>query len=193
MLPNETVILSRTASVGFSAILGVDMATTQDFVNWVCGPSLKPQYLLYVFRSMDSEFRRLTMGSTHQTIYMPDFGRFSTPVPPIREQDQIVAFIQKEAAVIDTLIAKIHRAIRHLKEFRTALDLRGGYRQDRRAGGSGSMSFEPRFPVANSIMADRTWSERVRGVSGSGDTFRGLDRPDRSGTAGSSRRTIRLP
>ena len=43
LLPNETVILSRTASVGFSAILGVDMAvTTQDFVNWVCGPSLKP-------------------------------------------------------------------------------------------------------------------------------------------------------
>ena len=42
-LPAGTVILSRTASVGFSAILSVDMATTQDFVNWFaghpCGPN----------------------------------------------------------------------------------------------------------------------------------------------------------
>ena len=97
------------------------MATTQDFVNWVCGPSLKPEYLLYVFRGMGPEFRRLTMGSTHQTIYMPDVGRFSTPVPPVPEQDQIVAFIRKETAAIDTLMAKVQQAIGHLREFRTAL------------------------------------------------------------------------
>ncbi len=121
LLPEGTVILSRTASVGFSAILGVDMATTQDFVNWICGPFLQPEYLLYVLRAMGSEFRRLKMGSTHQTIYMPDVGRFSTPVPPVLEQDQIVAFIRKETAVIDALIAKVHQAVGHLKEFRTAL------------------------------------------------------------------------
>lgn len=121
LLPKGTVILSRTASVGFSAILGVDMATTQDFVNWVCGPTLRPEYLLYVFRSMRHEFRRLTMGSTHQTIYMPDVGGFSTPLPPLVEQDQIVAVIRSETASIDGLIAKVHAAIQHLKELRTAL------------------------------------------------------------------------
>ena len=121
LLPKGTVILSRTASVGFSAILGLDMATTQDFVNWVCGPSLQPEYLLYVFRAMGPEFRRLTMGSTHQTIYMPHVGRFSTPVPPVPEQDQIVAFVRKETSSIDALIAKIRQAIDHLKEFRSAL------------------------------------------------------------------------
>src|SRR5207244_10020708 len=91
LLPKSTVILSRTASVGFSAIMGVDMATTQDFVNWVCGPTLRPEYLLYVFRSMQHEFRRLTMGSTHQTIYMPDAGRFSAPIPPVCQQQRILA------------------------------------------------------------------------------------------------------
>ena len=121
LLPKGTVILSRTASVGFSAILGVDMATTQDFVNWVCGPPLKPEYLLYVFRAMKPAFRRLTMGSTHQTIYMPDFGLFSTPVPPIPEQDRIVAFIRRETGAIDTLVGKMHDVLSHLKELRTAL------------------------------------------------------------------------
>ena len=121
LLPKGTVILSRTASVGFSAILGVAMATTQDFVNWVCGPSLQPEYLLYVFRAMGPEFRRVTMGSTHQTIYIPDVGCFSTPVPPVPEQEKIVVFIRKETAKIDTLISNIRQAIDHLKEFRSAL------------------------------------------------------------------------
>jgi type I restriction enzyme S subunit len=121
LLPRGTVMLSRTASVGFSAIMGVDMATTQDFANWVCGPNLRPEYLLYVFRSMTQEFRRLTMGSTHQTIYMPDIGGFSTPIPPLREQDSIVAHLRGEAARIDALVAKVREAIERLREFRTAL------------------------------------------------------------------------
>ena len=111
LLPKGTVILSRTASVGFSGIMATEMATTQDFVNWVCGGSIRPEYLLYIFRSMRHEFRRLTMGSTHQTIYMPDVGTFSTPVPPVLEQDRIVAFIRKETARIDDLVAKKERLI----------------------------------------------------------------------------------
>jgi type I restriction enzyme S subunit len=121
LLPRGTVMLSRTASVGFSAIMGVDMATTQDFVNWVCGPDLRPEYLLYVFRSMHHELRRLTMGSTHQTIYMPDVGRFSTPVPPLDEQDHIVQFVRENTSKIDALVTKVREAIKSLKELRTAL------------------------------------------------------------------------
>jgi type I restriction enzyme S subunit len=121
LLPKGTVILSRTASVGFPAILGVDMATTQDFVNWVCGPALRPEYLLNVFRSMQHEFRRLTMGSTHQTIYMPDAGAFCTPMPPISEQDRIVAFVREHTQRIDALVVKKERLIELLQEQRTAL------------------------------------------------------------------------
>jgi type I restriction enzyme S subunit len=121
LLPRGTVMLSRTASVGFSSIMGVDMATTQDFVNWVCGASLRPEYLLYVFRSMQHEFQRLTMGSTHQTIYMPDVGRFSTPMPPIDEQDRIVQVVRTGTREIDTLVAKVREAIGRLQELRTAL------------------------------------------------------------------------
>jgi type I restriction enzyme S subunit len=121
LLPKDTVMLSRTASVGFSAIMGIDMATTQDFVNWVCGATLRPRYLLYVFRSMQDEFRRLTMGSTHQTIYMPDVGKFSAPIPPIAEQDRILEFIGRQTQSIDDLQHKIRAAIDRLTELRTSL------------------------------------------------------------------------
>ena len=45
LLPANTVCLSRTASVGFVVVMGRPMATSQDFVNWVCGPNIEAHYL----------------------------------------------------------------------------------------------------------------------------------------------------
>jgi type I restriction enzyme, S subunit len=89
LLPANTVILSRTASVGFPAIMEVPMTTTQDFVNWVCGPKLRPKYLYYVLRAMRRELNRLMIGSTHQTIYMPDVRAFRTPLPPFLNRTKL--------------------------------------------------------------------------------------------------------
>jgi len=121
LLPKGTVVLSRTASVGFSAIMGVDMATTQDFANWVCGDKLIPEFLLFVFRSMEGEFRRLMMGSTHNTIYMPDIQAFRFVLPSIEEQKQIIEHCQRFSAEFDELIDEAQRGIDLLKERRTAL------------------------------------------------------------------------
>lgn len=121
LLPKGTVILSRTASVGYSAIMRVDMATTQDFANWVCSGKVRPEFLLYAFRAMKAEFSKLMMGSTHQTIYMPDIEQFSTPLPSLHEQDEIVCHIDRETTRIDDLIAKVRQAITALTEYRSAL------------------------------------------------------------------------
>ena len=121
VLPAGTVMLSRTASVGFSAIMGVDMATTQDFANWVCGPDVVPRFLLQAFRAMGSEFCRLMMGSTHNTIYMPDIASFRFVLPPPAEQSAVVSFIDHETAKIDALIAEQQRLIELLQEKRQAV------------------------------------------------------------------------
>jgi type I restriction enzyme S subunit len=121
LLPARTVILSRTASVGFSAILGLPMATTQDFVNWICGDNLIPEFLLQCFRAMKQEFESLTMGSTHQTIYMPDVARFRIPLPPLEEQRAIISHVNREIKQIDFLIEKTEETIERLQEYRAAL------------------------------------------------------------------------
>ena len=83
LLPAGTVILSRTASVGFSGIMPIPMATSQDFWNWICGPSLIPEFLAFVFRAMKPYFDSLMMGSTHQTIYQADAAALQVPLPPV--------------------------------------------------------------------------------------------------------------
>jgi type I restriction enzyme S subunit len=99
MLPKGTVALSRTASVGKAVILGCDMATSQDFVNWVCGPELLPEYLYYAFRSSEAEFDRLQQGTTHKTIYMPIAEQFCVLLPPVPTQHRIAAILDKAEAI----------------------------------------------------------------------------------------------
>lgn len=46
---------------------------------------------------------------------------YRVPFPAAGEQLAIATYLDRETAIVDALIAKIHKAINHLKEFRTAL------------------------------------------------------------------------
>lgn len=103
--PAGTVAFSRTASVGFSCILGTDMATSQDWVTWTCGPHLDPRYLLWVLRGERNQILGRTQGSTHKTIYMPDIEELTVPLPPVEDQRQIAKILDVETESIDQLTA----------------------------------------------------------------------------------------
>lgn len=103
--PAGTVMLSRTASVGYSTVIGRPMATTQAFVTWTPGPSLDSRYLLFVLRAMSQEWDRLAYGSTHKTIYMPDLEALRIPLPPVEEQRRIAAFLDTHMQRIDKVRA----------------------------------------------------------------------------------------
>jgi type I restriction enzyme S subunit len=120
--PAGTVVLSRTASAGFSAIMGESMATSQDFATWTCGPELLPQYLLYCLRAMRKDLlERLAMGSTHQTIYMPEIKSITIPLPPIDEQYKIVSTLQSVFRLVDSTRAELETQTELLRERRQAL------------------------------------------------------------------------
>ncbi len=82
VLPTHTVCLSRTASVGYVVVMGCPMATSQDFVNWVCGPDLDYRFLKYALLAERNSFHRFAHGSTHQTIYFPEVKAFHIAFPP---------------------------------------------------------------------------------------------------------------
>ncbi|MFB7594199.1 restriction endonuclease subunit S [Streptomyces sp. NPDC056160] len=121
LLPAGTVMLSRTASVGFSGITPEPMATSQDYWNWVCGPELLPEYLVWLFRAMRQEFNALMMGSTHKTIYQPTAAAIRIPVPPRDEQQAIVDYIVEHTTRIDKLIEESELLVELSLERRSAL------------------------------------------------------------------------
>ena len=91
LLPTDTVCLSRTASVGYVVRLGRPMATSQDFVNWICTEALDPRWLQIVFLADPTALRRFGKGSTHTTVYFPEVLSLHIALPPLAEQRAIVA------------------------------------------------------------------------------------------------------
>lgn len=120
--PAGTVALSRTASAGFSVIMGRDMATSQDFVTWTCGPRLLPHYLLAVLRASRQDLLgRLAMGSTHKTIYFPDLEALRVPLPPLQEQERAVEAVQRIQQETRELRAQVVSLVDLLEERKRAL------------------------------------------------------------------------
>ena len=103
LLPKGTVVFSRTATVGKSTVMGRDMATSQDFANYVCGSRLHNHYLVHLFRFMGPEWKRLMAGSTHNSIYMPVFQDLQILLPPICEQEAIAEAIGDADILIESL------------------------------------------------------------------------------------------
>jgi type I restriction enzyme S subunit len=95
VLPENTVCLSRTASVGYIVVMGRQMATSQDFVNWVCSKHLDHNFLKYLFIAEGDDLLRFASGAVHQTIYFPEVKAFHICHPPLPEQRRIVGIIDK--------------------------------------------------------------------------------------------------
>lgn len=121
LLPEGTVCLSRTASVGFVTILGRAMATSQDFVNWICGPKLDPLFLMHLLRASRDFIRSLSSGAIHKTVYVPTVKAFRVCLPEVEEQRRIAAFLSTKMKEAEALRETISRTRSDLTQLPAAL------------------------------------------------------------------------
>lgn len=91
--PSGTVILSRDAGIGKSAILVGNMAVSQHFMAWRCGEKMNNLFLYFYLQREKPKFESIAIGSTIKTIGLPFFKSYNVVVPPRYEQDQIVAIL----------------------------------------------------------------------------------------------------
>ncbi|GAA3709751.1 restriction endonuclease subunit S [Gordonia hankookensis] len=116
LLPEGTVCLSRTASVGYVVQMAVPMCTSQDFVNWVCGEELRPDYLRYALKAESDSIRRWATGSTHKTLYYPEAKAINLLMPSRGVQEAIVDVL----GALDNKIRANRRMIRIIQELANA-------------------------------------------------------------------------
>lgn len=90
LYPPGTVMLSKRAPVGAVAVNAVPMATNQGFLNFTCGPSLRPIYLAYWLRANKIYLDQVANGSTYPELYPGDLFEFHIGIPPIIIQDRII-------------------------------------------------------------------------------------------------------
>ena len=81
----------------------------------------EPSFLLYMLIHMSPLFFLHSIKSAVPAVDRKDVHEDHTAVPHLSEQRAIAAFLDRETAQIDALVAKVQEAIDRLKELRTAL------------------------------------------------------------------------
>ena len=95
-----------------------------DYTIFVRNRALNPVFFVHQFRSpkIVEQFRQRSrgIGSGFFRLYTPDFGDLQVPVPPIEEQDAIVAFLEAKEAEIQKFIDNQRQQVDLLTEQKTA-------------------------------------------------------------------------
>ncbi len=104
--PKGTVVMSRDAGIGKSAVMGEDMAVSQHFIAWNCEQKgkLNNWFLYYLLQLMKPEFERIAIGSTIKTIGLPYFKKLTIAHPvEIDEQQKIARILSTVDCKLDQL------------------------------------------------------------------------------------------
>jgi type I restriction enzyme S subunit len=105
------------------AIAGREVTLNQDLKALIPSSEFVPEYLMYLFSGLQRELlvEWKKEGATVESLELELVKSTPTPLPSQSEQHAIAAFLDRETARIDTLVAKVRAAIDRLRELRTAL------------------------------------------------------------------------
>jgi type I restriction enzyme S subunit len=114
--PAGSVILSRDAGVGKSAVTAHPMAVSQHFIVWICdNEKLSNWFLYFVLQRLKPLFEQIATGSTIKTIGMPFFNAMRIVVPSLVEQLRIAACLSSLDALITAQSKKLDCLRTHKK------------------------------------------------------------------------------
>lgn len=111
LLPKGTVCLSRTATIGYVTVMGEDMATSQDFVNWVCTVAVEPHWLKLLLMAEKRALLHYSSQSTNvATIFYPELLAFHVCLPSPEEQREIVRQVERRMDSVASMEQAYQRA-----------------------------------------------------------------------------------
>ncbi|CAH6826862.1 Type I restriction-modification system, specificity subunit S [Vibrio chagasii] len=117
--PAGTVVLSRDAGIGKSAVMAESMAVSQHFIAWKCDVNKKLHnwYLYNWLQLHKPEFERQAVGSTIKTIGLPYFKKLKIAAPSYEEQRKIAKIL----STWDKAISTTEKLIKTSKQQKKAL------------------------------------------------------------------------
>jgi len=114
--PGGTVVISRDAGIGKSAVMSEPMAVSQHFIAWTCKPRLLSNWFLYhLLQNTKPHFERAATGSTIKTIGLQFFADLAFRVPSLSEQQRIADCLSSLDKLIDAETKKLEALRNHKK------------------------------------------------------------------------------
>ncbi|MCY3580685.1 MAG: restriction endonuclease subunit S [bacterium] len=101
LVPEDTLLITSRASIGFCVLAGSPMTTNQGFKNLIPHDEIDPDFLFHLGNTLSREMTRRASGTTFLEISAHDFGQIEIHLPPLKEQKRI-------AAILDSADRSIH-------------------------------------------------------------------------------------
>jgi len=131
ILEKDDLLFNRTNSrelVGKVGIFTGDKANKVTFASYLVRMKVNkkvfPRYMNYILNSYNviSVARQNAIPSLHQSnLNATRYGRLLIPLPPKREQKDILAYIETKCSIIDVIIMRAKQEIDLIREYRTRL------------------------------------------------------------------------
>ncbi len=121
LLPAGSIVLSTRAPIGSLGIAGVELCTNQGCKGLVPTSEQCSLFGAYLLAVMGGELNIRGRGTTFLELSGEALGAIKIPLPPELEQARIAAFLDRETAKINDLVAEQQNLIALLKEKRQAL------------------------------------------------------------------------
>lgn len=124
--PGDVVMNKMKAWQGSIAVSSLEGIVSPDYMvlEFICD-GVVHKFFHYLLRSPDmvAEYRRRAYGVRpgQWRLMFPDFCRLHMSVPPIHEQERIVAHVEVATADLERLITRTEREIALMQEYRTRL------------------------------------------------------------------------
>ena len=119
------VVVVRTGQAGTAAVVPTELdgANCIDLLIVRRSEQILPRYVYYYLNSRNaiSQAAELSVGAIQAHYNTSTLVQLLVPRIPLDEQNRIVTHLDAATRETDRLIAKIHKATDHLREFRTAL------------------------------------------------------------------------
>ncbi|MBS1769271.1 MAG: restriction endonuclease subunit S [Acidobacteria bacterium] len=106
---------------GMVAQLGIRTTCNQSMAAILPGNEITSRFLFWWLDSNYANIRNLAGGDLRDGLNLELLGSIRCPLPPLAEQTQIAAFLDRETGKIDELVAEQRRLIELLKEKRQAV------------------------------------------------------------------------
>lgn len=121
MIPVGTLLVAMYGSIGKLGITGIECCTNQAiaYAKELYGVTTK--YMFYFMALIKSDLFALGKGGTQKNISQSILNSLSVPVPPIEEQERIVARIEELFSQLDNGVETLQKIKQQLAVYRQAV------------------------------------------------------------------------
>ncbi|MEA2581087.1 MAG: type restriction enzyme subunit [Actinomycetota bacterium] len=113
-----TILVAMYGSIGKLGIAGIRMATNQAIACAVPGPAVSRQYLFWYLRSIRADLQHAGKGATQKNIGQGILKSWPIPLPPLAEQQRMVAAIEEQLSRIDAAEESLLGAEARIRQLR---------------------------------------------------------------------------